>query len=102
VQDSHHDDNNSLYFHTNKGRRNRRSFNKAFKDKKTSSTSGHEYRKENSKIKCFGCDKYGHIARNFPTRKKGRQLASTSYVDPKPPQIYEDINMKISYSYHHS
>jgi hypothetical protein len=73
VQDSPHDDNHALAFHTKKGNRtNRRSFNKAFKDKKTSSTSGHEHRKDNSKIQCFRCDKYGHIARNCPARKKGR------------------------------
>jgi hypothetical protein len=91
VQDSPHDDNHALAFHTKKGRRNRRSFNKAFKDKKTSSASGHEHRKDNSKIQCFRCDKYGHIARNSPTRKKGRQLASTANVDPKPHQRDEDI-----------
>jgi hypothetical protein len=50
VQDSPHYDNHDLAFHTKKGRRNRRSFNKAFKDRKTSSTSGHEHRKDNSKI----------------------------------------------------
>ena len=36
VQDSPHDDNHALAFHTKKGRINRRNFNKAFKDKKTS------------------------------------------------------------------
>jgi hypothetical protein len=53
-------------FHTKKGnaRMNTRSFNKAFKDKKTSSASGHENRKDKSKIQCFRCDKYGHIARD--------------------------------------
>jgi hypothetical protein len=90
VQDSHHDDNHALAFHTNKGRRNRRSFNKAFKDKKTSSTSGHEHRKDNSNIHCFKCDKYGHIAINFPTRKKGRQIASIVDVDLEPHHRYED------------
>jgi hypothetical protein len=34
VQDSHHDDNQALASHTKRGRRNRRSFGKAFKDKK--------------------------------------------------------------------
>jgi hypothetical protein len=91
VQDSLHDDNHALAFHTKKGRRNRRSFNKAFKDKKTSSTSGHEHKKDNSRIQCFGCDKYGHIVRNCPTRKKGRQLASTVDVDRERHQRDEDI-----------
>jgi hypothetical protein len=90
VKDSHHDDNHALAFHTKKGRRNRRSFSNAFKDKKTSSTSGHEHRKDNSKIQCFRCDKYGHIARNCPTKKKGRQLASTVDIDPEPHQRDED------------
>jgi hypothetical protein len=81
VQDSPHDVNHALVFHTKKGGRNRRSFSKAFKGKKTSSTSSYEHRKDKSKIQCFGCDKYGHIARDCPTRKKGRQLASTADVD---------------------
>ena len=72
-------------------RRNRRSFNKAFKDKNTSSTSDHEHRKDNSKIQCFRCDKYGHFVRDCPTKKKGRQLASTVDVDPEPHQRDEDI-----------
>jgi hypothetical protein len=91
VQDSPHDDNHALAFHTKKGGRNRRSFNKAFEGKKTSSTSDHEHRKEKSKIQCFRCDKYGHFARECPTRKKGRQLASTADVDSEPPQRNEDI-----------
>jgi hypothetical protein len=91
VQDSHHDDNQALASHTKRGRRNRRSFGKAFKDKKTSTASGHEHRKDISKIQCFGCDKYGHIARDCPTTKKGRQHASTTDVDSKPHQRDEDI-----------
>jgi hypothetical protein len=70
VQDSHHDDNQALASHEKRGRRNRRSFSKAFKDKKTSVVSGHEHRKDISRIQCFRCDKYGHIVRNCPTRKK--------------------------------
>jgi hypothetical protein len=91
VQDCHHDDNQSLASHTKRGRRNRRSFNKAFKDNKTLAASGHEHIKDNSKIQCFRCDKYGHIARDCPARKKGRQHASTADVDPKPHQRDEDI-----------
>jgi hypothetical protein len=96
VQDSPHDDNHALAFHTKKGKRiNRRSFSKAFKDKKTSSASGHEHRKDKLKIQCFRCDKYGHIARNCPTRKKGRQLPSTANVDPEPDQRDEDIKDEV-------
>lgn len=91
MQDSHHDDNQALASHAKRGRRNRRSFNKSFKDKKTSTTSGHEHRKDNSKIQCFRCDKYGHIARDCPTRKKGRQHASIVDVDPEPHQRDKDI-----------
>jgi hypothetical protein len=50
VQDFHHDENQALASHAKRGIRNRRSFNKAFKDKKTSSASGHEHKKDNSKI----------------------------------------------------
>jgi hypothetical protein len=81
VQDSHHDDNQALASHTKRGRRNRRSFGKAFKDKKSSAALGQEHRKDISSIQCFRCDKYGHIARDCPTRKKGRQHASTANVD---------------------
>jgi hypothetical protein len=71
VQDSPHDDNHDLDFHTKKGKViNRRSFNKAFKENSTSLASGHEHKKDKSNIQCFICDKYGHIARDFPTRKK--------------------------------
>jgi hypothetical protein len=92
VKDSHHDDNKSLDSHTKRGRRNRRSFGKAFKDKKTSTAPGHEHKKDISRIQCFICDKYGHIARNFPTKKKARQHASAAEVDLEPPQRDEDIN----------
>jgi hypothetical protein len=91
VQDSHHNDNQALASHAKKGRRNRRSFSEEFHDKKTSAAPGHEQRKDISKIQCFKCDKYGHIARNCPTRKKGRQHASTVDDDSEPPQRDEDI-----------
>jgi hypothetical protein len=88
VQDSHPI---KLLLLAKRGKRNRRSFGKAFKDKKTSAASGHEHRKDISRIQCFRCDKYGNIARNCPTRKKGRQHASTTDVDSEPPQRDEDI-----------
>ena len=91
VQDSHHDDNQALASHAKRGGRNRISFNKAFKDKKTSSASGYDHRKDKSKIQCFRCDKYGHFARNCPTRKRGRQHASTADIDQDPPQKDEDM-----------
>jgi hypothetical protein len=90
VQDSHHNDNQVLASHAKKGRRNRSS-SKAFNDKKTSAAPGHEQRKDISKIQCFECDKYGHIARNCPNRKKGRQHASTADVDSEPHKRDEDI-----------
>jgi hypothetical protein len=90
VLDSHHDDNQALASLTKRGRRNRRSFNKAFKDKKTLAALSHEQRKDISRIQCFRCDKYGHIARNCPTKKKGIQIASIVDVDLEPHQRDED------------
>jgi hypothetical protein len=66
VQDSHYNDNQALTSHVKRGKRNKRSFSKAFKGKKASTTPGHEHRKDISKIQCFRCDKYGHIARDCP------------------------------------
>jgi hypothetical protein len=91
IQDSHHNENQTLASNAKKGRINRRSFSKAFNDKKTSAALGHEQRKDISKIQCFRCDKYGHIARNCPTRKKGRQHASTVDVDSEPPRRDEEV-----------
>jgi hypothetical protein len=91
VQDSPHDDNHALSFHTKKGGRNRRSFSQAFKGKNTSSTSGYDHIKDKSKIQCFRCDKYGHFVSNCPTRKRGRQHASTTDIDPYPPHKDEDM-----------
>ena len=90
--DSHHDDNQALASHAKRGRRNRRSFSKALKDKKTSAAPSHEQRKDISRIQCFRCDKYGHIARNCHNRKKARQYASSTIdVDSEPHQRDEDI-----------
>jgi hypothetical protein len=91
VVDSAHDDNHALSFHTKKGGRNRRSFSKSFKYEKTSSTSSYDHRKDKSKIQCFRCDKYGHFARNCPTKKRRRQHASTADIDLDPPQKDEDM-----------
>jgi hypothetical protein len=33
---------------------------------------------------------YGHIARNCPTRKKGKQYATTADIDLDPPQVSEE------------
>jgi hypothetical protein len=87
VKDSPHDDNHALALHTKTGGRNKRNFKQTFKDKKN---LGYQ-RKDMSKVQCFRCDKYGHIARNCPTRKRERQYASTTDMDPDPPQKVEDI-----------
>jgi hypothetical protein len=76
------DENQALASHAKKIRIKRRSFIKEFNDKKTSVAPSHEQRKDISKIQCFKCDKYGHIAIKFPTKTKGRQHTSTSNVDP--------------------
>jgi hypothetical protein len=60
------------------------------KDEKTSSASSYDQRRDVTEIQCFRGDKYGHYARNCPTRKKGRQYASTADIDPDPPQKDED------------
>jgi hypothetical protein len=91
MKDSHHDENQALDSHAKKGRRKRRSFNKAFNDNKTSTAPSHEQRKGRSKIQCFICDKYRHIARNCPTRKKGIKHTSTADVDSEPPQSDEGV-----------
>jgi hypothetical protein len=95
MQDSHHDENQSLASHAKKRKIKRRSFNKAFNDKKTSATPGHEQKRDISKIQCFKCDKYGHIARNCPTKEKERQHASIVDVDSEPPQRDEGIKYEV-------
>jgi hypothetical protein len=95
MQDSHHNDNQSISSHAKRGRRNRRSFSKSFNDKKTSAAPGQEQRKDISRIQCFRCDKYEHIVRNCPTRKKGRQHAYTVDVDSKPPQRDEEVKDEV-------
>jgi hypothetical protein len=90
VEDFPPDDNHALALHTKKGGRFKRNFRKKFKDENTSSTSGYDPRRDMTKIQCFKCDKYGHYVRNCPTRKKGRQYASTVDIDPNPPQKDED------------
>jgi hypothetical protein len=90
VEDLPPDENNALALHTKKGGRFKRNFGKTFKDEKTSSSSGYDKRRDMTKIQCFRCDNYGHYARNFPTRKKGRQYACTTDIDPNPPQKDED------------
>jgi hypothetical protein len=89
VEDSP-DDNHDLALHTKKGERFKRNFKQTFRDEKTPSGSSYDQRRDITKIQCFRCDKYGHYARNCPTRKKGRQYASTVDIDPYPPQKDED------------
>jgi hypothetical protein len=87
VEDSPHDDNHDLALHTKKGGRNKRNFRQTFKDEKNSCYQ----RKDMSKVQCFRCDKYEHVATNFPTRKKERQYPSTTSMDPDPHQKVEDV-----------
>jgi hypothetical protein len=84
------DDNHALALHTRKGGRFKINFRKTIRDEKTPSTSGNNQRRDVSEIQCFRCDKYGHYARNCPTRKKGRQYDSTDDIDLDPPQKDED------------
>jgi hypothetical protein len=89
VEDSPNE-NHALALHTKKGGRFKRNSRQTFKDEKSSSNPGQNKRRDVSEIQCFRCDKYGHYARNCPTRKKGRQYASTANIDPDPPQKNED------------
>jgi hypothetical protein len=79
-----------LHFIQRKEEDSKETSDKHFRDEKSPSTSGHNQRRDVSEIQCFRCDKYGHYARNCPTRKKGRQYASTTDIDPDPPQKNED------------
>jgi hypothetical protein len=88
VEDSS-EENHALALHTKKGGRFKRNFKQTFKGEKPPSNPGYQ-RRDASEIQCFRCDKYGHIARNCPTRKKGRQYASTVDIDPDPPQVSEE------------
>jgi hypothetical protein len=88
VEDSS-EENHALALHTKKGGRFKRNFRQTFKGEKPSSNPGYQ-RRDASEIQCFRCDKYGHIARNCPTRKKGRQYASTADIDLDPPQMSEE------------
>jgi hypothetical protein len=84
------DDNHALSLYTKKGGRFKRNFGQTFRYEKSPSTSSHNQRRDVSEIQCFRCDKYGHYARNCPTRKKGRQCASTANIDLDPSQKNED------------
>jgi hypothetical protein len=70
VEDSSKE-NHALALHTKKGGKFKRNFRQTFKDEKSSSNPGYQ-RRDVLEIQCFRCDKYGHYARNCPTRKKGR------------------------------
>jgi hypothetical protein len=79
------EENHALALHTRKGGKFKRNFRKTFKEEKSSSNPGYQ-RRDVLKVQCFRCDKYGHIARNCPTRKKGKPYVSTVDIDPDPPQ----------------
>jgi hypothetical protein len=66
-----------------------RNSRQTFKSEKSSSNPGYQ-RRDVSEIQCFRCDSYGHYARNCPSKKKGRQYASTADIDPDPPQKNEE------------
>jgi hypothetical protein len=83
------EENHALALHTKRGGKFKRNFRKTFKGEKSSSNPSYQ-RIDLSEIQCFRFDKYGHLARNCPTRKKGRQYASTAHIDPDPPQKSED------------
>jgi hypothetical protein len=81
--------NHALALHTKKGGKFKRNFWQTFKGEKYSFNPGYQ-RRDISEIQCFRCDNYGHIARNCPTKKKGKQYASTTDIDLDPPQKSEE------------
>ena len=89
VEDSS-EENHALSLHTKKGGKFKTNFRQTYKEEKSSSNLGYNIRRDVLEIQCFRCDKYGHYARNCPTRKKGRQYASTADIDPNPPQKNEE------------
>jgi hypothetical protein len=88
VEDSP-EENHALALHTRKGGKFKRNFRQTFKEEKSSSNSRYQ-RRDASKVQCYRCDKYGHIAKNCPTRKKEKQYATTADIDPDPPQESEE------------
>jgi hypothetical protein len=88
VEDSSKE-NHALALHTKKGGKFKVNFRLTFKVEKSSSNLGYQ-RRHVSEIQCFGCEKYGHYARNYLTKKKGRQYASIADIDPDPPQKNEE------------
>jgi hypothetical protein len=83
------EENHALALHTRKGGKFKRNFRQTFKEEKPSSNSGYQ-RRDPSKTLCYRCDKHGHIAKYCPTRKKGKQYATTADIDPDPPQENEE------------
>jgi hypothetical protein len=71
------EENYALALHTRKGGKFKRNFKQTFKEEKPSSNSGYQ-RRDLSKVQCYRFDKYGHIAKYCPTRKKGKQYATTA------------------------
>jgi hypothetical protein len=59
-------------------------------DSKEASNKHSEMRRLHQRQAIIRCNKYEHYARNCPTRKKGRQYASTIDIHPDPPQKDED------------
>jgi hypothetical protein len=82
--------NHAPALHTKKGGIFKRNFRQTFIDEKIPSASVHNQRRDVLEIHCFRGDKYGHYARNFLIRKKGRQYASTTNIELDPTQKDED------------
>jgi hypothetical protein len=83
------EENHALALHTRKGGKFKRNFRQTFKEEKPSSNSGYQ-RRDAPKVQCYRCDKYEHIAKHCPTKKKGKQYATTADIDQDPLQESEE------------
>lgn len=72
---SHHEEDHVLVAHTSK-RKGRKGNFKRNRDKNFDSAPKSKKRKDLSSVQCFRCDKFGHFARECPSRPKHQATAT--------------------------